>query len=219
MRGHHHGFFGQKAKRSGRSLVDDGLRFVVARDFRAGDRVPMPAIVSGQIDHQTDVAVRAGRQHKLLPQPRQPPFHIRPLLQAVPAQVQLLTGGFVHLMPAQAFKHDVQIAPVQFVQLAKAALTAAHFFHGRLVLVAPVVCEGVPVGAQAERRQQCFGLVRNAAAPVDQGAEYVKNQCFGSHVVRLFQNGGNGLTHVADVLAVQGGHTHAASVGAVDAEL
>src|SRR5215471_7315380 len=68
---------------------------------------------------------------------------------------------------------------MQYVELAEGNVPVAHLIHRALVFPAPGVREGEPVDRGAERLEHLLGLARDAGAPVDQGAEDIKEQRFG----------------------------------------
>ena len=53
------GLSADRLERLCRGEINAGLRLVVARDFRAENRVPVNVVAAREIDHQGDIAVRA----------------------------------------------------------------------------------------------------------------------------------------------------------------
>ena len=89
--------------------------------------------------------------------------------------------GLVQVVQVELGEHLVQVLPVQHVELDEAALAAAHALHGRLVARPPGQREGVPVETEAARGAERGDLARDAAAPVDDGAEDIEGQGFHVH--------------------------------------
>ena len=59
-----------------------------------------------------------------------------------------------------------------------------HLVHPRLILRAPRISEREPVKRIAQRLEDRLSLARNPRAPIDNRAEYIKEQCF--HVIFRF---------------------------------
>ena len=110
MRGHHHALRGL-ADRTPRRRRDRrpacGLKSL--RDFGAEDRVPRKIIAAGEIDHQRDIAVRHRRQPEFPLEPRQRRRHVRPSIEPVPDQRQIvehLVGQILQIRSAAAGVRD-----------------------------------------------------------------------------------------------------------------
>ena len=59
----------------------------------------------------------------------------------------------------------------------------AHFLHAGLVFAAPGVGKSRPIEAVAKGAEDFFGLPGDRRAPVDQGSEYVEEQCSDAEVL------------------------------------
>ena len=185
MGGHHHHALWRQVEGLGRRQVDHRLGLVVARDFGAEDRVPDEAVAARQVDHQRDVAVRARRQPERRLQPCQSRCRIRPGIEPVPGEVEIGAGRLLDVVEPEVMQHDIQVAPMQAVELAERQLATAHLGHGRLVLGTPGVGEGEPVHVGIPRRQRGTHLACDRRAPVDQGAEDIEDQCIDGRLHRV----------------------------------
>ena len=97
----------------------------------------------------------------------------------MPGQIEILQRVLCNARNVETRHDEIEIAPVQQVELAERNVPVAHLIHRALVLAAPGVRKGEPVDRDAERLEDLLGLARNAGAPIDQGAEDIEEQCFG----------------------------------------
>src|SRR5215472_17796 len=103
-------------------------------------------------------------------EPGQTRRHIRPGIESMPRQVQLVFFVFAESGDGKPFEGEFEIAPVQHVEFAKGDPTCPHLFHGALIFAAPGVCERGIIEADAFRLQQRLGFPRDRVLPIDQRA-------------------------------------------------
>ena len=101
---------------------------------------------------------------------------VRPAVEPVPGEVELDLGRLVKLLEAEARFDLVEHPPVNDVELHEWRAAEPHLVHRGLVFVAPCIGEIEPVERIAERLEDAFRLARDPGAPVDHGAEHVKEQ-------------------------------------------
>ncbi len=172
----HHAFTRRQVERFTGSEIDARLGLVVARDLGAEDRIPREAVAAGDVDHQRDIAVRDRREQATTLEPREAGCRIRPAVEPVPRQIEIARHLLGEAVDAETRQDALEIVPVQHVELAERDAAAAHLLHRRLVLVPPGIGEGKPVELVAGRRKNALGLARDAAAPIDHGAEDIEEQ-------------------------------------------
>jgi hypothetical protein len=173
VRRHHHHFVWRAIEGITGRAIDLQLGLVVARMLGTEDRVPVPAVAARQRGHQRDVAVGAGREQELGAQAGERGRHVRPGVEAVPSERELAPRTLVRVVP-EVVEHDVQVASVQHLELAKRDTASAHLFHRRLVLGAPGI--GQRAGFVGAHMQMAPQLARHAAAPIDERAEDVEDE-------------------------------------------
>jgi len=103
--------------------------------------------------------------------------HVRPGVESMPGQVQVRARRLIDVIERERAQYDVEVAPMQRVELAERQAAAADVVHRRLVLAAPGVREGEPVDGDAARGERRFRFTRDRAPPVDERAEHVEQQC------------------------------------------
>jgi hypothetical protein len=69
----------------------------------------------------------------------------------VPGGIQADPRGLVDRLEPVRLEDHVQVVPVQHIELAEWQASASDLLHRRLVLIAPRICERLPLGAQTER--------------------------------------------------------------------
>jgi len=74
---------------------------------------------------------------------------------------------------------------MQHVEFAERNVPVAHLIHRALILAAPGIRKGEPVGRDAERLEDLLGLACDAGAPIDQRPEDIEQQRFGGVVIDL----------------------------------
>ena len=99
----------------------------------------------------------------------------------MPRQIELAALLFGERSDMKARQDQLEIAPVQYVELAERYAAGAHLVHGALIFAAPGVGESGPIKRKTKRFQQCFCLARDRGAPIDQGAEDIEEQGFHRH--------------------------------------
>src|SRR4051812_10810679 len=93
-----------------------------------------------------------------------------------------MARGLVELLEVEVLEDDVEIAPVQHVQLAIGQAAAAHFLHGGVVPGAPSIGKSFAVDGDAARGKDIPCLACDRAAPIDQRAEHVEDESlYGFH--------------------------------------
>src|SRR5882724_4464518 len=97
----------------------------------------------------------------------------------MPGQIEILQRVLRNARNVETRHDEIEIAPVQHVELAERDVPVAHLIHRALVFPAPGVCEGKPVDRDAERLEDLLGLARDAGAPIDQRTEDIEEQRFG----------------------------------------
>ena len=156
--------------------VHRGRRFEISGNVGAQNRVPPQIIAARQVAHDRDVPVRHRGDEIPRPECRKPDGNVRPCIEAVPRQDQLMQRGFLQRLEAKMRQDLPQRPSVQHIQLHVRLAARAHLLHGRLVLVAPGVGELIPIHGMAHRLQQLLRLTRNAGSPVDEGAEHIEEK-------------------------------------------
>jgi hypothetical protein len=96
----------------------------------------------------------------------------------MPRQIELTALLLAQRADMKARQDQLEIAPVQYVELAERYAARAHLVHGALIFAAPGVGEGEPVERKSERLEHHLGLARNRRAPIDHRAEHVEEQGF-----------------------------------------
>src|SRR5258707_14425735 len=142
VRSDHHAIGGLQIEGLARGEIDGGLALIVARDFRAQDRVPGKIVAAREIDHEGNVAVRDRRQQEAALEPSEAGGHVGPSGKAMPGEIELARGGFSKIFNPEPRQNLIQIAPVQHVQLAESRPPRANLLHGGLVLVTPSIVAG-----------------------------------------------------------------------------
>jgi hypothetical protein len=122
--------------------------------------------------------LRDRRQQEASLEEMQPTRDIRPRIETMPGAVEMGFHLLRQVRHSKSWQDALEIAPVQHIELRERDAAGTHLLHGRLVLAAPGVGEGRPVRPVAERFEHRLRLPRDAAAPVDQGAEHVEKQRF-----------------------------------------
>ena len=176
MRGDHHALAVLDTERLGGNLVDAQFRFVVSGDLGTENRVPGEVIAPGEVNHQGDVAVGAGREQVAGAQPLESGRHSGPGIEFVPGHVQFAQHRLFDFLQAEIGADSLQHAAMDDVQPGEGDAAGAHFFHAGLVFGAPGVGEGEPVQFMAERFEDFPRLARHTGAPIDQGAEDVVDE-------------------------------------------
>src|ERR1700730_12828562 len=145
MRGDHHALVRRQVECFGGGEIDSRFWLVVAGDLRTENGVPRQIVAPRQIDHQRDVAVRYRRQHVFAFEPRHPGRYVGPGVEPVPRQIELAALLFGERADVEARQDELEIAPMQYVELAERYAAGAHLVHGALVFTAPGVGEGGPI--------------------------------------------------------------------------
>ena len=176
VRGHHHAFARLEIERRAGGEIDARLRLEVMRDLGAEDRVPRKIIAAGEIDHQRDIAVRHRRQPELALEPRQRGRHVRPSIEPMPHQRQIVEHFVRQVLQTEARQQAFEVAPVQHVELGEGLPAGAHFLHTGLVFAAPGVGESQPIELVSEQFEDFFRFPGDRLAPVHHRPEHVEKQ-------------------------------------------
>jgi hypothetical protein len=173
--GHHHDLRGRQVELPTHTEVGVRVRLVALEVLGREDQVPGQTGALGHVRQQRDVAV-GQRADQVAPlQPRQAGHAVGPRVQAVPGAVDVRALRRRHASQAEHRQQLAQAFVVQRVERPEADLAAAHALHLRLVARAPQVGQAQPVGVQPLRRPPGAEVARDAAAPVDHGAEGVED--------------------------------------------
>ena len=96
----------------------------------------------------------------------------------MPRQIERAALLFGERADMKARQDQLEIAPVQYVELAERYAAGAHLVHGALIFAAPGVGKGRPIERKTKRFEHRLGLARDRGPPIDQGAEHVEEQGF-----------------------------------------
>ena len=176
MRGDHHHLTGREVQGLRGREIDAWLRLVVARDLGAQDHVPGNVVPARDVDHQRNVAVRAGRQYEFAAEAGETGRHVGPCIEAVPREIQIIRDFVVELFETETRADLIEHAAVQDIELHEWLAARPHFLHAWLVQPAPSIGELEPIDVVAERLENPLRVARNAVAPIDDGAEYVEDE-------------------------------------------
>src|SRR5262249_17351501 len=106
---------------------------------------------------------------------------IRPSIESMPRKIKPPLVVVAQSRDAETRQDPFEIVEVQHVEFAKRDASSPHLLHGRLIFVAPGVCEREPVKCIAECPEDQLSFTRDAGAPIDECAEYVKERRFRRH--------------------------------------
>src|SRR5882672_10448387 len=97
----------------------------------------------------------------------------------MPGQIEILQRVLRDARNVETLHDELEIAPVQHIEFAERNVPVAHLIHRALILAAPGIRKGEPVGRDAERLEDLLGLACDAGTPIDQRPEYIEQQRFG----------------------------------------
>src|SRR5262245_62855612 len=139
VRGRHHAFARLDVERLGGGEIDARLRLEVAGNLGAEDRIPSDVVAPRNVDHDRDIAVRAGRHHEALTQAGETGANIRPGIEAMPGEIELVEHLRVGLLKSELRQNALEHAPMDDVELDEGSLAGAHLIRARLILWGPGV--------------------------------------------------------------------------------
>jgi len=190
VRGDHADFVGPHREDIRRAEIGVRRRLIGLHQLGAEDRIPGNAGALGHVEHQDDVAVGQRRDDVARFQPRQPCHRIRPRIEAVPGEIEIvqLGGRNAGRVNAERGQNGFQVFTMQHVEPCERPSSAAYFLHRRRIAIAPGIGEGCRLDmAGAMVRQERRSIAGDAAAPIDDGPEHVEHQrAHAVHPVRHF---------------------------------
>src|SRR5262249_52630467 len=130
----------------------------------------------GHIGHQGYVAVGHWGNDEPMLQAVQTRHRVRPWPQVMPGQVELRLGSVAEASNMEGVEHFLQRQAVQPIQVGPGECAVTHFVHEGTILGAPGVGKGAPVGHHPMDSSKLYAVLDDAAAPVDYGTEYIKDQ-------------------------------------------
>jgi hypothetical protein len=92
----------------------------------------------------------------------------------MPGQIEILQRVLRDARNVETRHDQLEIAPVQHVEFAERNVPVAHLIHRALILAAPGIRKGQPVGGDAEWLEDLLGLACDAGAPIDQRPEHIE---------------------------------------------
>ena len=110
-------------------------------------------------------------------QPGQACYHIGPGVKPVPDAVDMSALLLGKLRKAKLRQQVTQCFVVQVIEIGPRNLAPTYTLLLRLIPASPKVCQLSPVGLDALRRSPVGQIADDAAAPVDHGAEGIKDNC------------------------------------------
>src|SRR5262245_42336364 len=96
----------------------------------------------------------------------------------MPGQIEILQRVLRNARNVETRHDEIEITPMQQVELAERNVPVAHLVHRALILAAPGVRKSEPIDHDAERLENLLGLAGNAGGPINQGAEDITQQRF-----------------------------------------
>lgn len=156
-----------------------GCWLIGSGSVRAENHVPRQASVLGHVDQQPGMPIGQRRNDKALLQLSDTGYRIGPRPQLMPCMVQ----GFQFAASEPRWRQielrqaGLQILHVDDIERGKGSLSGADRLDGGIILSDPGIRELMGIDMrQLMALEECGDLVRDAAAPIDDSSQHIKNK-------------------------------------------